>query len=478
MAKCLKCSGDIQTGPVEILVRIINNNIELEGVRTNKHINDCSLVLEEKKGDNCMLKSLKQTTDFFKITSLILSYCNLVDLPDCLELLHIKKLDLSHNLLNHVPFCILNGFRMLEHLNLSYNIVNTFESVPRCVEYLKVLNLGNNKLYGFPEWILHGKSKNLIELSFNNNKINNQNYIFYKLQVLNLERCCLTKRDLKMISNIHHLINLNIGNGRSYTINDGNSFLETDSLFYECLWFEHINILNMCNIKMHYLPEEISMLVNLKELYIENNLLSWLPDSFTKLHHLEILNISRNNIAYLPKDIGKHRLQRLLASYNYICSIPTFNEHLKMLDLYKNEINDLFCASLLNIQLIDIDQNHCEVTEIENYTNKKNNLRIFLQETERINGAVTTNPEEFNEKQIKFCLLQGPPLLKKTCVCRNLFNIKKKQRPNDICASKEVKNREITSSDEEWTGEEVTCKPTTTEIKYLNDTYLFDDVEI
>ncbi|KAK9500978.1 hypothetical protein O3M35_002122 [Rhynocoris fuscipes] len=70
-----------------------------------------------------------------------------------------------------------------------------------------------------------------------------------------------------------------------------------------------ICVLNLSNNKFTSLPENINCLLNLKELYLNYNLIKYLPETICELQHLRILSVPFNRLKRLPSAI--HRLMEL-----------------------------------------------------------------------------------------------------------------------------------------------------------------------
>lgn len=73
---------------------------------------------------------------------------------------------------------------------------------------------------------------------------------------------------------------------------------------------------------LEYLPEEFGLLQNLKELDILGNKLTTLPDSFKNLHRLEILHAERNQLVKLPKHLeGLQSLRKVYLQNNCLTKL-------------------------------------------------------------------------------------------------------------------------------------------------------------
>src|SRR6185369_10764407 len=68
---------------------------------------------------------------------------------------------------------------------------------------------------------------------------------------------------------------------------------------------------------------EISLMTNLTNLYLYNNLLTSLPSAIGLLTHLVILQLDNNELTYLPPEIGcLTNLKELFLDYNLLQNVP------------------------------------------------------------------------------------------------------------------------------------------------------------
>lgn len=65
-----------------------------------------------------------------------------------------------------------------------------------------------------------------------------------------------------------------------------------------------LRILNISHNLFHTLPDDIHLLTNLEELYVNNNHLKKMCDSICQLNNLKILNLSNNQLKALPENLG------------------------------------------------------------------------------------------------------------------------------------------------------------------------------
>lgn len=105
---------------------------------------------------------------------------------------------------------------------------------------------------------------------------------------------------------------------------------------------------------LYIIPPSLYKLSNLKELYLDNNLITHIPDEFKKLSNLQELTLDYNRL--------------------YICPIPIFScFNLRRLTLNHNKIKIIppDIGLLSNLEQLDISDNLLEIVPKEIYQLKK-----------------------------------------------------------------------------------------------------------
>ena len=90
---------------------------------------------------------------------------------------------------------------------------------------------------------------------------------------------------------------------------------------YKCI-YKKINYISYLNKKLN-LNEEISSLINLEWLYLNDNLLKKIPKEIGSLINLQWLDLRNNQLKEIPKEIGSLiNLKRLYLDNNQLKEIP------------------------------------------------------------------------------------------------------------------------------------------------------------
>jgi len=126
-------------------------------------------------------------------------------------------------------------------------------------------------------------------------------------------------------------------------------------------------------------PDSLSRLANLRELYLNSNQITAIPDSLSQLANLGKLDLSDNQITAIPDSLSRlANLSALFLSNNQIAAIPDSLSqlaNLKNLNLSSNQITAIpdSLSQLFHLVILDIDDNR--TTAIPNSLTKLAGLR-------------------------------------------------------------------------------------------------------
>lgn len=143
----------------------------------------------------------------------------------------------------------------------------------------------------------------------------------------------------------------------------------TTRMLTKILLLNKLKVLNLSNNSLHYLPEELNKLPNLKELNVSHNMLSkstpkqwqWLGNCLSK--SLTLLDLSYNELRYIPDQIVKlQNLATLHLSHNLLTTLPAGIGSLRNLKIFTAANNTLTIlpgsVKKLRLQSIDVSNNH------------------------------------------------------------------------------------------------------------------------
>lgn len=258
-------------------------------------------------------------------------------------LANLKYLDLSYNRFEIIPDKLIKPLFQLEYLNLSHNLLKTFQFGP-----------------GFD---FHFNFK-YIDLSFNNHIKQINSYDFNKLrgnkiELLDLSNCKLLKDVISgVLAKFYHLKYYNLENNLNLTLQSIQSLLH--------IWSYKLEYLNLNNLNLHQVSSRTISLTNMlnkfertiKELHLNNNGINldknreFFEKKIQNFQLLEILSLSSNsylfnefknsNDAVLNLSLNLNLKQLHLSNVN-LQSINqlVLNEKIEYLDLSRNRLNSL-----------------------------------------------------------------------------------------------------------------------------------------
>lgn len=141
--------------------------------------------------------------------------------------------------------------------------------------------------------------------------------------------------------------------------------------------------LDLSNKKLKRIPDNVTTLINLKNINLSDNFLTEVPKEMWLLKDLEVLDLSYNLIKTIPEGIGV--LKKLRRLHIFVCYLTELPYDIVGLD-----------------SLTDLDLRHNELESIPEYLNELKNLQVL-----RLNGNNLRNKE--TKKILK-------PLVNRGCI--------------------------------------------------------------
>eukprot|EP01096_Ripella_sp_DP13-Kostka_P013510 TRINITY_DN587_c0_g1_i3.p1 TRINITY_DN587_c0_g1~~TRINITY_DN587_c0_g1_i3.p1 ORF type:complete len:1377 (+),score=731.02 TRINITY_DN587_c0_g1_i3:157-4287(+) len=143
--------------------------------------------------------------------------------------------------------------------------------------------------------------------------------------------------------------------------------------------FEKLVKLDLSHNKITKLPDEITEIVSLQELYLHNNALTELPESFRMLTSLKKVNLANNMLTGLPEELSNlFHLEYLNVNTNQLTKIPDsliFLVGLRFLDLSKNMLTSLpeEQPNMPNLEVFLLNEN--QIIQLPEYIGECRNIR-------------------------------------------------------------------------------------------------------
>ena len=258
---------------------------------------------------------------------------------------------------NHLPRPLQGSTCMgVTHLLLDYNDIEELPNEIGDLRCLKKLSLMGNQLCCFPEGI-----GNLTELETLNV---NENF----LQALTCLLCSLEKlTQLFAIANKIKVIESGIFSRMTQLKEiylDENLLVQFPDDLCE---LETLAVLECSENQLCTLPDNFGNLKHLSTLNLESNKLSSLPDSFSMLRNVKLLSLSNNEIVSLPSNFPSAEiLKKLILDKNKLKCVPDWFGDLKSIEELSIDDNELcneaftkdFCNSASIITKLSAGRNY------------------------------------------------------------------------------------------------------------------------
>ncbi|KAI4292471.1 hypothetical protein PAPHI01_1745 [Pancytospora philotis] len=278
-----------------------------------------------------MPHSLPKVVGAPKLEALILANNSLLRLPSGIfQLPKLKKLDMRHNMLTHLPWVDPN--LTLEELYADNNRISSLPDYFHTLLMLRVLSLSNNRMEKLPMWLL--TLTHLTELRLKNNFL----------------------QRLPTVIATPQLSILDLSYNQLQSLEEGVADLRA------------LTRLDVRVNSIRSLPQRLLWLVNLEYVNLQNNVLEELPPSINLNSALTELDASANKLCAIPGDYFRHRnLRKLRASQNRITGIDIAdgiepNVSLKIMDISSNHIQAVpdNIRKLTRLEVLDLSSNRIE----------------------------------------------------------------------------------------------------------------------
>jgi Leucine-rich repeat (LRR) protein len=237
-------------------------------------------------------------------------------------------LDLEDKQLNVVPPIHWQDFGRLSTLNLSKNNLTKLPVKIGSLSSLTKLDLSHNKFEALSQFLLHLRNLTLLDLSHNH--IAEVPFVIGKL--LSMKTFCLNNNRLRLLSRStmgNQLSLATIVGGAESATGWKRPPVTCGNTFGASLWnFHRHQFRALGTVKYQIKKAEgrvggILNLINLEELYIQNNGIVVLPSYIGNLRRLRVLVAHHNKLTFFPEVLGDlTQLTIVDMSFNQISNMP------------------------------------------------------------------------------------------------------------------------------------------------------------
>jgi len=211
------------------------------------------------------------------------------------------------------------------HLNLKKKNLNEFPTAVYSFKNLEILDLSGNEIVVIPEGINKAVPK-LRELYLNSNNLKSIGYEIVSLT--HLEVLHILNNPIEFI--VPEIRNM--GSLNTLKLSSTNSGIK----FQAAIWdMSNLNYLFLMKMNIEFIPSSIVKFTGLKELCLNDNLISQIPSELYQLKQIEYLGLGNNKISDFQKELGQLGNLNYLAVFgNPISSFPETVSGLKKLDWF------------------------------------------------------------------------------------------------------------------------------------------------
>ena len=263
----------------------------------------------------------------FALKKMILRQCGLKEVnPNISRLSSLEELDISHNLLRHVPVSI-GELKVLQYLNIENNQIKELEgSLGQCMN-LRTLIVANNQLTFLPTSL--GFATNLKTLSVSGNAFTSPPDVYLRKRSLPWTLQYLRARHEGNITGNLQITSMSLSDIPSDVLDLGNLLKlnlncnDLRDIPKDILRMTGLQNLSMTNNKLMRVPEAVCEMTWLQSLLLEDNMIKDLPVSINSLNSLRSLSLAHNSLSSLPVKLnGLSQLVRLSLDGNAIGDVP------------------------------------------------------------------------------------------------------------------------------------------------------------
>lgn len=221
----------------------------------------------------------------------------------------LKYVQFEHNQLTRIPKYIRN-FSQLQEITFNFNEISLSDHDVRTLQNVNLIQFIHNELYELPENF--GELKNARKINLAQNHLSHLPASFSELE--SLESIIFYKNEFEKVpSEIFNLKNLE---ELDFYYND---LLEIpDSLDQ----LENLKVLYLAYNSISEIPESLKELIQLKKLYLHHNQIIAVPKWLGDFSHLEVLDLGFNKIVAIPDLSNAVELKEVDVQQNLLSDLP------------------------------------------------------------------------------------------------------------------------------------------------------------
>jgi Leucine-rich repeat (LRR) protein/Ca2+-binding EF-hand superfamily protein len=358
----------------------------------------------------------------------------------------LRRLDLSHNRLEHFPGGEVDSLGSLEILRLNNNDIRELPDSMGGLHSLKRLDISQNRLKALPAAM--GKCAALEVLQASGNNIEHLPPQFgdlYSLKTLDLAKNKLFELpdEMALLSSLQRI---NISWNEIVELPNEIGYCEKMQIFDAACnnitvipeSFGHLHALHTMHLAQNNIKSVTDMiggLTSLRELDFSQNEIKRISPKIQTLLELKWLNFHHNKIVELPDEFGMlTSLQHLDLSHNKLTDVlPELGgiQGLQMIDMSYNKLNSCPPNELgLCYLLLTVDLSHNEIPKLppnlgalgclEHLNVSYNNIEIIPESLANLKELITLNVAHNKIRHIPYCMEKMEALEKVDFSCNKI----------------------------------------------------------